>query len=111
MRYAILVALLLLLGLPARAQMVIVDQNYTVTRVDRDRSQIVVMPIGEAARQDDMDVKSEYAVLIGPKTQVLDSNGRARRWQDIQPGMDVHIQGGLTWTAKIDARQIILPAP
>ncbi|MHB2018395.1 MAG: hypothetical protein ACYCW6_15725 [Candidatus Xenobia bacterium] len=110
MRHARALALLLLLALPASAQMVVVDQDYTVTRVDLHRSQIVVAPVGEQARNDDMDVKSEFAVLIGGHTQVLDSNGRVRRWQDIKPGMDVHVQGGLNWLGKIEARKIVMPA-
>jgi|GEM_PF-2876687 len=85
---------------PAKAQLVVIGNKYSVTKMDIPKRRFEARLNSKKA--------GVYYVLIRKNTVVL-QNGEIVQWTKIKPGDIVTIEGGLTWDLKIKAKKIIIP--
>lgn len=101
---AALAALLLLAGLPARAQILLVDSDYRVVTIDKEGSRFSV-----ALPDDDPDVPQNW-VHIEMKTRSILPNGKEidplKALAHLKKGMVVKVNGGRRFDGEITAETL-----
>jgi len=87
---------------PARAQLVVVNQRYTVVSVDPQKSIIKVSPVDKEGETSDVLVSSST------KLYVFDREIPNFAWRFLRKGMKIMVHGGATWSFKIKAKKIYI---
>ena len=99
--------LALLLALPARAQILMVDSQYRVVTVDREQARFSV-----ALPDDDPNVPQNW-VYVEMKTRTVLVSGKEigpeEALKKLRPGMLVKVNGGRRWDGEITAETLWLP--
>ncbi len=95
--------LLTALPLTARAQLINVDKNYTIKKVDTIHNRLEVKYL-DAAHQ---AIKGPFFVDIDGHTQVMFGR-RPIPWTSLRPGWQVQVKGGLEPALHIHAKTIIV---
>lgn len=97
----------LLLALPVRAQILMVDSSYRVVTIDHQEARFSV-----ALPDDDPDVPQNW-VHVEMKTRTLLPGGReldpVAAMKHLRQGMVVKVNGGRRWDGEITAETLWLP--